>query len=142
METRKTRIVRRTLWGLVLMALGILLLGENMGIIGYPISHIVFTWQMLLIVIGSIGFITKGINPASIILIAIGVFFLLPGVGEFFWPVILVAIGLSILFHNHDHGHWHQRCRAEWHQRHYHVCRSGWYSNTEHEQKIQNSSTD
>jgi len=131
METRKSSIARRATLGIILMVFGVLLLAENMGIIYTPISHVIFSWQMLLIVIGCLGLINKGIHPTSFILIGIGVFFLIPDVfnvtfdvGRLFWPFIFVIIGISILFHSKDHRHWdhdrwQRKWKSDWHSRRY-----------------------
>lgn len=128
METRKSGIARRAVLGIILMIFGILLLVENMGIINTSISHVIFSWQMLLILIGALGLINRrGIHPASIILIGIGVFFLIPEVtnvnfdiGRMFLPFIFVIIGISILFHSHHDNDWRRKCRSDWRARHYH----------------------
>jgi predicted membrane protein len=117
------------------MFFGVLLLAENLGIINTSVSHVIFSWQMLLIVIGLLGIINRrGVNPGSIILIGLGVFFLIPDifdvtfdVGRLFLPFIFVIIGISILFHSHrDHDHWRAKCRADWRARRYHRYGHNW----------------
>ncbi len=90
----------RYLTGLVLILIGGALLVERMGV---PLPYWLFSWPMLLIVIG----IYSGIkhrfqNTAWIFLIAIGSFFLIDDfipdlrLQPFFWPVLI--IGLGVLF--------------------------------------------
>ena len=157
METRRSGIARTAVVGIVLMLVGIFLLAQNFGILDYPIGNIIFSWQMLLIVIGGIGFLNRGWNPPSIIMIAIGVFFLMPRVfdssfdtGRLFLPFIFVVIGISILFHS-DKRHarwrrrwrseWHDKWREEWHNKHHQRWGSDWHSDAT-EQNFQNSSAD
>jgi predicted membrane protein len=150
METRKSGIARRAVLGIILMCFGVLLLAENIGIINTPVSHIIFSWQMLLIVIGSLGLINRrGVHPTSIILIGIGVFFLIPDifnvtfdVGRLFLPFIFVIIGVSILFHSHDHNHWRSKCRADWRAHRYRRYSYNWREDLNTEQKPENFGSD
>lgn len=87
----------------ILIAVGVLLLGRNMGIISPDIFHIFVSWQMLLIVIG-INLLTKKQFVGSILLVATGIYFLLPRLNFFndtfstiFWPAILIIAGLLII---------------------------------------------
>ena len=149
METRKSGIARRAILGIILMFFGILLLAENIGIINTPVSHVIFSWQMLLIVIGSLGLINRrGVQPTSIILIGIGVFFLIPDifnvtfdVGRLFLPFIFVIIGVSILFHSH-HDHWRRKLRADWRAQRYHRYRYNWREDIKTEDKPENFGSD
>jgi len=162
MEKRKSGIARTAVVGIIFMLFGIFLLAENLGILTYPIGHIVFSWQMLLIGIGVIGFINKGWNPPSIILIAIGVFFLIPDMfntsfeaWRLFWPFIFVVTGIAILFHSNKHperwkqrmrADWQQRWGSDWHRRHHRRWRSDWCNENETEpdadQHFENTSAD
>lgn len=88
------------LTGLVLILIGAALLVDRMGV---PLPYWLFTWPMLLIVIGLYSGIKHSFrNSAWIILIAIGSFFLVDDfipelrLQPLFWPVVI--IGLGVLF--------------------------------------------
>lgn len=90
----------RYLTGLVLILIGGALLVERMGV---PVPYWLFTWPMLLIVIGIYSGIKHSFrNCTWIILIAIGSFFLVDDfipdlrLQPLFWPVLI--IGLGVLF--------------------------------------------
>ncbi len=92
--------------GIAFIAVGTLLLLNQLGIISWEfrLKEIIFSWQMLLIVIG-IWLRNKGKSNAAVVLIAVGVFFLLPKLFTlpYYWktyvlPVILISLGLFILF--------------------------------------------
>ena len=88
--------------GLILLGAGVLLLAQRMGA---AIPDWVFSWQMLLIVIGlMIGAKSNFKNPGWVITFAVGGFFLvdeiMPGTNlhNFIWPAILITIGATFLF--------------------------------------------
>jgi predicted membrane protein len=88
---------------LVFIAVGLLLIGNNMGLIDYSLFHILVSWQMLLIVIGISQFIKRN-DTAGFILIGIGAFFLIPRVIGYshdwvgtYWPVIFIIVGIGLI---------------------------------------------
>jgi len=96
---------RRTVFGFIAVAFGLLLLASNFDIVSYNMRHILFSWQMILIIIGIVQVMNHKEKPTGYILLAIGGFFLLPDVFNFpfnfmrlFWPVLLIIVGLSFIF--------------------------------------------
>jgi predicted membrane protein len=89
---------RKSIFGLVLIILGIYFLLENLDVIDIHLPWYFFTWQMLLIAIGLFNLLT-GNRKAALILCSIGVFFFLPEFFDFdirdYWPVLLIFIGVS-----------------------------------------------
>jgi predicted membrane protein len=91
----------RLLSGMVLLLVGILLLGYKMGA---PIPGWIFTWPVLLIVLGLlIGFKSRFHNPGAFIMILIGgIFFVdqqIPGIEfhNYILPIILISLGLLFI---------------------------------------------
>ena len=89
------------LFGLVLILIGGALLVERMGV---PVPYWLFTWPMLLIVIGIYSGIKHSFrNNTWIILIAIGGFFLVDDfipelkLEPLFWPVLIIGLGVLFL---------------------------------------------
>lgn len=87
----------------IFIAVGLLLLGRNLNIISDSVYHIFVSWQMLLVAIG-VNLLTKKQFTGSFILIAVGVYFLLPKfdimndtLSVFFWPVVLIIIGILFI---------------------------------------------
>lgn len=86
--------------GLLVLAAGVLLLARQLGA---PIPSWLFSWPVILIVVGCIiGLKSKFENPASFILILIGVVFLLDrneifDFKMFIIPVMLIIVGLSVI---------------------------------------------
>lgn len=96
---------RRTIFGVIAVGFGLLLLASNFNILSYNTRHILFSWQMILIVIGIVQLMNHKEKPTGYILIAIGGFFLLPDLFDFsfnfmrlFWPVLLIIAGVSFIF--------------------------------------------
>ena len=92
----------RILSGLILLAAGLLLLAYKMGA---PIPGWLFTWPMILILIGFVSGVKSGFrNPGAFVLIAIGSVFLIdrnvPGIDlhNYILPIILVIAGLVFIF--------------------------------------------
>jgi predicted membrane protein len=103
-DTERQRINRSPrIWsGLFLLGAGFLLLAYKMGA---PIPRWIFTWPVLLIVIGLFtGVKSRFHNPGSFIMILIGAIFLadqsIPGVDfhNYIIPAILIGAGLIFLF--------------------------------------------
>jgi predicted membrane protein len=114
--------MKKFAFGIVVVVAGLLLLAFNFDIFPYDWKHIVFSWQMLLIVIGVVSLAGREGRGPGLILILIGGFFLIPEIYDFhisfvklFWPVLLIIIGVVILF-GRDHRHPRQ-WRHHWENR-------------------------
>ncbi|MBP6611318.1 MAG: hypothetical protein KA206_09535 [Paludibacter sp.] len=98
-------------FGLILVAIGILTLGFNFGWIDSPLKRVLFSWPMILVVIGTAKIIKRDYFPAAI-LYTIGFFFLMPriigaypayfpnfdgGFTHTFWPVLLIISGIMLI---------------------------------------------
>ncbi len=94
-----------TLIGALLVLAGMLLIVDHLNLLPFRLRSIIFTWQMLLIVLGLVFMTKRDGRLAGIILLSIGVFFLLPkltilpvSAGRLFWPALLIFVGLLIIF--------------------------------------------
>ncbi len=102
---RRTRIMKKTIFGILAVLAGLLLLGFNMNIIDDSWRHIIFSWQMLLITIGLINVFEKDSFLTGIILLIVGSIFLATEfldvpfkLWQIFWPVLLMGIGAVVIF--------------------------------------------
>ena len=102
MKTNNKNIGRANL-GLLFIAVGITFILYRLDLIPDSISHVVFSWQMLLIGIGAFNLINKKYTPA-IILITIGAIFMVPeiididySIRRLFWPIALVMVGIVLI---------------------------------------------
>jgi predicted membrane protein len=96
----------RAIIGVVLVIAGLFLVLRNTGIFPHIIDNVIFSWPMLLIVIGLV--ITVGSSGAKIsgvIMMAVGAFFLIPIIFRetfhmynVFWPSIFIIIGIIFIF--------------------------------------------
>lgn len=90
----------------ILIGAGILLLAHNFHLLSFNIYDVIFSWPMLLIVIGLVQLTKQPNKTFGLILVALGAFFLLPKFvpgwsfhfGQLFWPAVFLGIGLLILF--------------------------------------------
>ena len=110
------RRMKKYALGAVVILLGLVLLGLNTEILPMSWKPILFSWQMLLIAIGVISIFGRDSYIPGIILILVGGIFIIPKFGvlpfsihNLFWPAILIAFGLIILFkgfgkHTFRHG--------------------------------------
>jgi predicted membrane protein len=89
----------RSFVGIILVALGGILIARNYGWLDYEITRYLISWQMILIVIGLFNLARRAYTPA-IVLISIGLFFLIDfpdGLRENFWPALIVVVGISLI---------------------------------------------
>lgn len=90
--------------GLLIIAFGLLYMMRNIGMINDSTWHIIFSWPMLLVALGAVNFAERKFGWGLILLSVGGVFLIdryydLPyNVFTFFWPVLIIAIGLGIIF--------------------------------------------
>jgi len=100
---RNTRV--HLLLGIILVLLGVAVMAEIFDAVPWRLRDIIFSWQMILIVLGVI-FISNGSNRSTgYILLIVGGFFILPRFFDvphywrsLFWPTILILLGLFIIF--------------------------------------------
>lgn len=90
--------------GIILILAGLIFIGDQLGIFPYKFKDIIFSWQSLLIVLGLIFLAKRDGKPTGIILLAIGIFFILPkfmnvpyNFHKFFWPILLIFAGVLII---------------------------------------------
>ncbi|KAA6346820.1 hypothetical protein EZS27_005670 [termite gut metagenome] len=90
--------------GLILIFIGLLFFGRNVGWIDYSLFRILFSWQTLLFVIG-VGLCLRRRFAGGLVLIAVATYFLLPRIDcmwawdmHTYWPLLVVFIGIVVLF--------------------------------------------
>jgi predicted membrane protein len=93
----------RLLLGLLLIAVGGVLIAENLNLLSYEMSHVLISLPMLLVVLGLFNIARKSYTPGYI-LVAIGLFFLTPRILDVpedfyrnFWPAVLIIIGILFI---------------------------------------------
>jgi len=89
-----TKMAPRFILGFIVMLIGTLLLLQNLDFIDFTIPPVIFSWQVLLIIMGSIFILTSSNNSTGLVLIIVGGLGLIPE----YWPIALVLIGLYIIF--------------------------------------------
>jgi len=106
--------MKKGTFGFIVIIAGLLLLAFNFDILSGNLRHVIFSWQMLLIVIGAVSLITSENRTPGLILLFIGGFFIIPELFDFhisfvklFWPLLLIGIGLLILFKRGFMERWH-----------------------------------
>jgi predicted membrane protein len=95
---------KRFYFGVILIALGVILILERLNLIPESVADMLISWQMLLVGIGVLSLI-GGNRTAGTILIVIGGTFMIPElitvpheIRQIYFPLILVTIGIVILF--------------------------------------------
>lgn len=88
-----------------LIGAGILMLAHNFDLLPGNLHHAIFSWPMLLVVLGILQMVKHPNKTFGLVLISIGGFFLIPRIfpvsinfSQLFWPAIFVGIGILILF--------------------------------------------
>ena len=74
---------RRVIIGVIAILFGVMIMASNFGFMPYDIHHVIFSWPMILIVIGVIQLLNNKEKPTGYILLAIGFFFLMPKIFYF-----------------------------------------------------------
>ncbi len=99
------RSIGKAIVGIVLILIGVAFIGKFLNFFPHRIMHHVFSWQMILIVLGVIFISTRENKSTGWILLIIGLVFLIPdaihipySLKRLFLPIILIVIGLFIIF--------------------------------------------
>jgi predicted membrane protein len=94
----------RAVIGVVLVLAGLFLVIRNTGFFPEFIDHVIFSWPMLLVVIGLIMTLGASEKTGGIIVMAVGGFFMIPRLFEetfhmydMFWPSIFIIIGVIFI---------------------------------------------
>jgi predicted membrane protein len=113
---RRRHVNSRRGWGVVLILLGLVLFANVFNLLPYGVWDVIFSWEMLLIVIGVLSLINNRSVVPGLILIAIGLYFM--GVHHWelpyylkkaFWPAILLIFGLYLIISPPRYfRHWHK----------------------------------
>lgn len=112
------RIKGNWIIGLVIIAAGIILLLNNIGLTDFNVWVILFTyWPVFLVIIGLNSLLNRGSSGEvifGIVFIALGIVLLGRNAGifnfniailwKFLWPGIIILIGLSFIFSHSNHG--------------------------------------
>jgi len=100
---RHHRNTRRT-WGVVAIVLGGLLMANQFDLLQFRVWNIIWSWQMLLIVVGLVSLINNENKFLGIVLIAVGSFFMIDSFWYFpeelrkaFWPTVVILFGAYLL---------------------------------------------
>jgi predicted membrane protein len=126
----RNHLRNKLIFGGLVIAVGIVLFGLNFGCIPQTLKPILFSWQMLIILLGIVElFCTRFFK--GIILLLVGGFFLIPNFYrafpeyctwasedfvQIYWPLLLIAGGIILIVYwllpekykrNHHWHHWH-----------------------------------
>lgn len=102
---KKDNKLKSIVFGLVVIAAGVLLVYRNMGLLDPEMKRIFFSWQMIMIAAGFINVFGKSSRLFGLILMSVGGFFMLPRIMELpvnftqtFWPLLVIVAGVLIVF--------------------------------------------
>ena len=94
---------KRFYFGLILIAIGVILILERLNLIPWSLADMLISWQMLIIAIGIFALV-GGNRTGGTIMIVVGGFFLIPDlvdvpseIRRLYWPLLLVAVGAALL---------------------------------------------
>jgi predicted membrane protein len=120
---------RHSIIGIILVALGALLVINNFGFLDFNLSHVIFSWHTIFVIIGIIILSNSKSSIAGIIFLVIGLWgyldYIFPWFTDFtfrdLWPILLIIIGLSLLFRkknnkNHEWKKWQHENYKEYYK--------------------------
>jgi len=103
-DLRRVSASNRAIIGVVLVLAGFFLVIRNTGIFPDFIDNVIFSWPMLLVVIGVVMTLGASEKTAGIIVMAVGAFFMIPLVFRetfhmynMFWPSIFIIVGIIFI---------------------------------------------
>jgi predicted membrane protein len=104
MQPEHHPVSNKTLIGVVLVLAGLFLVIRNTGIFPEFIDNVIFSWPMLLVVIGLVMTLGASEKTAGVIVMAVGGFFMIPLIFResfhmynMFWPSIFIIVGVIFI---------------------------------------------
>jgi predicted membrane protein len=104
MQSEHHSVSNKTLIGVVLVLAGLFLVIRNTGFFPDFIDNVIFSWPMLLVVIGLVMTLGASEKTAGVIVMAVGGFFMIPllfretfHMYNMFWPSIFIIIGVIFI---------------------------------------------
>ncbi|MDR1582012.1 MAG: cell wall-active antibiotics response protein [Prevotellaceae bacterium] len=138
MNTQLRRFHPVMIIGIILILLGSMLIVSNIGLAPQGFNKIIFSWQMLLIVIGTVSMLKRQIFH-GLSMICVGIFFIVPKIAKVFplvfsgididnfvavyWPALLIVGGIILILRifspgsRRQHWHNHHKCYKHYHER-------------------------
>ena len=102
-EVRRNTNTRKT-WGVLLVLIGGLLVANAFNLLPYRLKDILWSWEMLLIVVGIFSLVNNQSKIIGLVLISLGGFFLIENYWDFpyyvrraFWPMVVVVFGVYLI---------------------------------------------
>lgn len=93
-----------------LIVIGFFWIFKNFGLIPDFIPHYLYSWEIVFVFVGLFILLTKRAIVPGLIFIGVGLFLILPDIPSFhfiqiwmLWPIVLIAIGMSLLLQNRTH---------------------------------------
>ena len=103
-DDNPARINHRIIIGVILVLAGLFLVIRNTGFFPEFIDNVIFSWPMLLVVIGLVMTLGASEKTAGVIVMAVGGFFMIPLIFRetfqmynMFWPSIFIIIGVLFI---------------------------------------------
>jgi len=103
-DDNPARINHRIIIGVILVLAGLFLVIRNTGFFPEFIDNVIFSWPMLLVVIGLVMTLGASEKTAGVIVMAVGGFFMIPLIFRetfqmynMFWPSIFIIIGVIFI---------------------------------------------
>ncbi len=96
---------RKMMFGVLAIFFGVMWLFRNLGVLDGEWVEYIFSWKVMLIVIGLVGIAgNRGNTTGYMVILFIGSFFLLDEIfhirhqfGNVFWPALLIGVGITSL---------------------------------------------
>jgi predicted membrane protein len=100
----------KTWVGIILIAIGALLIADNFLFLDFNLRHLIFSWHTIILIIGLVILNNSKNSVVGIIFVIIGLFGIFNHIAPFniyfsfrdYWPVLLIIIGFFILFRRKD----------------------------------------
>ncbi len=110
----ENNISKNSALGSILVVVGVAFLLSNLGLIPEGLSDFLFSWQVILILLGLVG-LCRGSVAGGVTLILIGGIYLIPNILDMLgidyssfnlysilWPAVIIFFGLWLIFHKRD----------------------------------------
>ncbi len=105
-DPEKPQAIKNGLIAIILILTGLILLLKNLDLLPFEIPSYIFSWKVVLILIGTI-LLLKGSSVPGIAFMAIGIYFIAPDMFEVtarevlrLWPILLIILGIAYFMKN------------------------------------------